>query len=155
MNSNALSVNEYLNELPDSQQGAVQRIYQLALERLPKGFEPIMQYGMISFVVPLSLYPHGYHVRKGTPLPFLAIAAQKNYISVYHLVLYGDLETYNWFTNAYLEHYGKPVDMGKSCLRFKKESDIPFDLLGELFTKWTPAQYIQVYERFLGERLVA
>jgi len=155
MYSSAADIQTYLAQLPAPQQDAIQRLYQLAIDKLPPGFEPIMQYGMISFVVPLSLYPKGYHVRKDTPLPFLAIAAQKNYISVYHLVLYGDLESYNWFTNAYQERYGKPVDMGKSCLRFKKPSEIPYELLGELFTKWTPRHYIEIYERFLGERVVA
>lgn len=155
MQSTAPDIQTYLAQLPQPQQEVITRLYRLALDRLPPGFEPIMQYGMISFVVPLSSYPKGYHVRKGTPLPFLAIAAQKNYVSVYHLVLYGDMESYNWFTNAYLERYGKPLDMGKSCLRFKKPSEIPYELLGELFTKWTPERYVAIYEQFLGERLVA
>lgn len=102
---------------------------------------------MLGFVVPLSIYPAGYHCKVGEPLPFLSIASQKNFIAVYHMGIYADPNLYKWFTEAHTKALSKKLDMGKSCIRYKKPEDIPFELIGELASKMTPADWIAMYER--------
>lgn len=146
MQSKAPTVEAYIDSLSGDHRLAVERLYQTALTHLPPGFVPQMLYGMITFVVPLSTYPSGYHVGKNIPLSFIAIASQKNYISFYTLALYANGELESWFVNAYQEITGKPLNKGKSCLRFRHSKDIPYDLIGELLTKMTPQQWIDYYE---------
>ncbi len=115
-------------------------------KNLPKGFRECINYGMIGYVVPHSKYPGGYHCRPEDPLPFLNIASQKNCISVYHMGLYVDKKLMNWFLDAYMRTgLGKP-DMGKSCIRFKKTEQIPFELIGQLASKMTVDAWIKLYE---------
>ena len=102
---------------------------------------------MIGFVVPHKLYPAGYHVDPKLPLPFIHIASQKNFIAVYHSGIYADNEIHEWFVGEYPKHCKTKLDMGKSCIRFKKTDKIPFELIGELATKLTPKQWINIYEK--------
>ena len=101
---------------------------------------------MIGYVVPHSLYPPGYHCDPTLPLSFLSIASQKNFIAFYHMGIYADKELYDWFVAEYSKHCKAKLDMGKSCIRFKKPENIPYDLLGELVSKITPRQWIDLYE---------
>ncbi|MGV3640687.1 MAG: DUF1801 domain-containing protein, partial [Adhaeribacter sp.] len=103
-------------------------------------------YGMIGYVVPHSLYPAGYHCDPKQPLPFMGVASQKNFVSVYHMGLYSDPELLNWFTGEYPKHCKTKLDMGKSCIRFKKPEQVPFELLGELAAKLSPREWIDLYE---------
>lgn len=106
-----------------------------------------MQYGMIGYGVPLAKYPAGYHCNPESPLPFMCLASQKNFIAVYHMGVYADPDLYKWFTEAYAnENIGK-LDMGKSCIRLKKMDKIPYDLIGELTAKMSADQWIELYEK--------
>lgn len=114
---------------------------------MPKGFEETMSYGMIGYVVPHSLYPPGYHCTPHLPLPFFNIASQKNFVAVYHMGIYADSGLLQWFLKEFQKHTTAKLDMGKSCIRFKKMDTIPFKLFGELATKVTPAEWIALYEK--------
>lgn len=152
MQSNAATVDEYLAEMPPERQAALERLRALVKKNLPKGFVEQMQWGMISYVVPHSMYPAGYHSDTKQPLPFLTLASQKAHIAVYHMGIYADPKLRAWFTSAHAKATAKKLDMGKSCIRYKKPEDIPFELIGELASKVTPAQWIERYERNLGKR---
>ncbi len=149
MQSTATTPTQYINELPEDRKKAMQELRETILKNLPSGFEETMQYGMISYVVPHSTYPAGYHCKPSDALPFLSIASQKNHIAFYHMGIYGDEKLYKWFTEEYPKHAkGKP-DMGKSCIRFKNPNNIPFDLLGDLSSKITVQEWIERYESML------
>jgi hypothetical protein len=105
-----------------------------------------MNYGMIGYVIPHSLYPSGYHCDPKLPLPFMNIASQKNFVAVYHMGMYADQNLMDWFLDAYKQTSTKKLDMGKSCIRFKKMEDIPFALIGKLASKLTVQQWITLYE---------
>jgi uncharacterized protein YdhG (YjbR/CyaY superfamily) len=113
---------------------------------IPIGFEPQIQYNMPSWVVPLSYYPAGYHCKSNTPLPFISIAAQKNHLALYHMGLYAHLPLFDWFIAELKAATDKQPDIGKSCIRFKYGSDIPFSLIGQLCGKMSPATWIEIYE---------
>jgi hypothetical protein len=119
------------------------------LTNLPIGFEEQMSYGMIGYVVPKSRYPNGYHCNTNLPLPFVNIASQKNFIALYHMGIYADKNLYNWFVNEYPKHSKYKLDMGKSCIRFKKPAEIPFELIGELMQKISVEDWIDLYENTL------
>jgi hypothetical protein len=118
-------------------------------QNLPKGFEEVMGYGMIGYVVPHSIYPNGYHCDPKQPLPFMNIASQKNFIAVYSMCLYMDRDLLSWFETEYAKRVKGKLDMGKSCIRFKKMEEIPYDLIGELSGKVTVAEWITKYEKAL------
>lgn len=145
MQSKATTVPEYIDSLPADRKKAIVAIRKAILKNLPKGFEEVMSYGMIGYVVPHKLYPAGYHCDPKLPLPFISIASQKNYISFYHMALY-EGELLDWFREEWKEVSTKKLDMGKCCVRFKKPEDVPVDLLGELVSKVTPKQWIAYYE---------
>jgi hypothetical protein len=113
---------------------------------LPKGFEETLNYGLIGYVVPHSIYPNGYHCNPKLPVPFMNIASQKNFIAVYHMGLYANPELLNWFVQEYPKHCNTKLDMGKSCIRFKKTNQIPFDLIAELSKKISVKEWIETYE---------
>lgn len=136
----------YIENLPDDRKQVVQEIRKIIVENLPEGFEETIQYGMLSWVVPHSIYPKGYHCDTKTPLPFLSLASQKNFISLYHMGIYAEPNLMDWFVANYNQHCKSKLDMGKSCIRFKKMDDIPFQLIGELSQKMSPAQWIELYE---------
>lgn len=146
MQSQAATVEAYLAELPDDRRAAVQALLDTFNRHLPKGFELRMNYGMPAYVVPHGLYPAGYHCEPALPLPFLSVASQKNNLAVYHMGLYADPALLAWFTAAHAKASAKKLDMGKSCIRYKKAEDMPLALLGELAKKMTPKAWIALYE---------
>jgi Domain of unknown function (DU1801) len=146
MKIEANSVKEYLYAVPEHQKSGVLKLAETIRKNLPAGFEECMNYGMVGYVVPHSLYPSGYHCDPKLPLPFMGLAAQKNFIAFYHMGIYAKPELMDWFLNSYNTLSLKKLDAGKSCLRFKKEEDIPYDLLGELVTKMSTTAWIQTYE---------
>lgn len=149
MQSKAVTVEEYMKELPEDRKEAVSKLRKEIKKNLPKGFQECMSYGMIGYAVPHSIYPAGYHCNPELPLPFMNIASQKNFIAVYHMGIYANPQLLKWFTNEYEKAgVGKP-DMGKSCLRFKKLEKIPYRLIGELAKKMTVNDWIAAYEKML------
>ena len=142
------TIEDYLKDLPEERVEALQKIRSLAQKNLPKGFEEGIIYKMMGYYVPLNTYPAGYHCAKKEPepLPFINIASQKNFIALYHMGLYADQALYDWFVGEYPKHCKYKLDMGKSCVRFKKVDDIPYDLIAELFTKMSTEQWISLYE---------
>ena len=138
---------DYISNLPEERQVAMSRLRQTILDNLPKGFEETMSYGMIGYVVPHSIYPEGYHCTPELPLPFMSIASQKNFVALYHMGIYADKELYDWFVVEYPKHVKTKLDMGKSCIRFKKIETIPYDLIAELCTRMTVKQWIELYEK--------
>ena len=146
MTSDARTPHEYLARLPDDRRPIVEALRVQLLDNLPPGFAEQMQYGMLGYVVPHSLYPKGYHTNSSIPLPFINLASQKNYIALYHSGIYVDAQLKDWFVQAYAERVPHKLDMGKSCIRFKKMGEIPYALIGELATKMTPQEWIDLYE---------
>lgn len=140
------SPEDYLDQLPEDRKDAMIRLRITILDHLPEGFAETIQYDMISYVVPKSLYPKGYHCDPEQPLPFLSIASQKNFIAFYHMGMYADPELAEWFRAEYPKHCKTKLDMGKSCIRLKKMNDIPYALLGELITKTSAQAWIDLYE---------
>lgn len=136
---------DYINAIPEDKKEAFIKLQHTIQKNIPKGFEEMMIYKMPGYVVPFKIYPAGYHCDTSLPLPFINIAAQKNFISLYHMGIYADENLLNWFTNEYPKHAKTKLDMGKSCIRFKKMDDIPYDLIGELVSKMTPQQWIDLY----------
>jgi hypothetical protein len=147
MKSTATTVEEYVASLPDERQAAINKLRTIVKKNLPKGFLETMNYGMIGYVVPHSKYPQGYHCDPTLPLPFMNIASQKNFIAVYHMGIYAYPPLLKWFSSEYPKHVKNKLAMGKSCMRFKKPEQIPFDLIGELASKMTPDKWIQTYEK--------
>lgn len=152
MTSAATTVEEYIASLPEDRQSAMNQLRKILKKNLPKGFKEQMSYGMIGYVVPHSLFPGGYHCSPELPLPFLNIASQKNFIALYHMGIYADPKLLDWFTNAYAEQVPGKLDMGKSCMRFKKPEQIPYALIGELATKMTPQDWIDLYVKNYDNR---
>lgn len=152
MQSKAATPDQYIAELPEERKEAMQRLRDLALEKMPKGYKETMGYGMLCYVVPKETYPDGYHVDPSLPLGLMSIASQKNFIAVYHMGMYGDPKLLEWFVSEFPKHCKNKLDMGKSCIRFKNIKNIPFDLLGELFSKVTVDQFIEMYESHLKNK---
>jgi len=152
MPSKAETVEAYIAELPEDRQQAVSKLRDTIKKHLPKGFSEGMGYGMIGYVIPHTLYPAGYHCNSKLPLPFINIASQKNFIALHHLGLYAHPELLEWFQAEYPKHSKYKLDMGKGCVRFKKTDAIPYELIGELASKITPAQWIAIYEENLMNR---
>jgi hypothetical protein len=146
MQSQVQTVEEYVSQVPDNHREALILLRKIILENIPEGFSEQMNYGMIGYVVPHSIYPKGYHCDAKLPLPFLNIAAQKNFIAVYHMGIYANPELLKWFTEEFPKHSKLKLDMGKSCIRFKNVNHIPFNLIGELATKTEVADWISLYE---------
>ena len=149
MQSSAKTPDQYITELPEDRKEVMLKLRDVTLKNLPKGFEEQMSYGMLGYVVPHSIYPNGYHCNTKDPLPFFAIASQKNSINIYHMMVYADKNLHDWFSAEYPKYCKSKLDMGKSCIRFKKMDDIPFDLIGELLSKVTVEQWISEYEKKL------
>jgi hypothetical protein len=148
----ATTPDEYFQLIPDDRKPAMNRLRQTILANLPKGFEETISYGMIGYVVPKTIYPAGYHCDPKLPLPFMAIASQKNFVAFYHMAIYADKQLHDWFTAEYPKHSKLKLDMGKSCTQFKKPDEIPFELLGELTRKITPEKWIEFYELNIKNR---
>jgi len=146
MKSNTASIEDYLRQVPQDRQAHFQQLRAVMLANLPAGFVEQMNYGIIGYVVPHSLYPAGYHCKPSTPLPFAGIASQKNFIAIHHMGIYSNPELMDWFVKQYPAHCKLKLDMGKSCIRFKKTDQIPYDLIAELMQKITVDDWIQLYE---------
>ncbi len=142
MQSTAQTVEDYLAELPPERQHAMGEVRKAILDSLPDGFEEIMDFGMIGYVIPLETYPKTYN---GHPLQYAALASQKNYMSLYLMCIYAHEESRMWFMDE-LEKRGKKLNIGKACIRFKKLDDLPLDLVGEAIAHASVEDYIKVYE---------
>jgi hypothetical protein len=152
MQSKATTAEEYLESLPEDRKKAMTELRKVILANLPKGFKEGMGYGMLGYAVPHTLYPAGYHCDPKLPLPFISVASQKNFIAVYHMGVYADPALLKWFTEEYAKHCKTKLDMGKSCIRFKKPEQIPFKLIGELASKMTVKEWIERYESAFKNR---
>ena len=149
MQYQANTVEEYIDQIPEDRKSPIKKLRQTIKENLPKGFEEGIQYGMIGYYVPHSIYPDGYHCTPSEPLPFMSFASQKNSVNLYHSGIYAVPKINEWFVNEYPKHCKRKLDMGKSCIRFKNVDEIPLDLIAELCTKMTVDEWITVYEKAL------
>lgn len=152
MQYEAKSVTEYLEQIPENRKPIIEKIRVKINDNLPKGFEEGMNYKMIGYYVPHSIYPDGYHCDPKLPLPFMNIASQKNSINLYHMGIYANKELLDWFVREYPKHCKTKLDMGKSCIRFKKMDQIPYDLIGELASKMTSEEWISIYESSIKKK---
>ena len=151
MQSKSKSVKEYLAELPPERRAAIQTVREVILKNLPKGYEEVMQYGMIGYVVPHRIYPAGYHCDPKLPLPFAALASQKNHMAVYFIHIYLHKEAESWFRQTY-KASGKKLNMGKSCVRFEKLEDLPLEVIGKAVAKVPVKNYIELYEKAIKRK---
>jgi hypothetical protein len=149
MKTPGTTVEEILANIPEERKEAFYKLHQTIVDHLPAGFEPGISYGGLGYVVPHRLYPAGYHCKPTEPLPFAGLASQKNSINFYHMGIYSDPDLMDWFLAEYPKHSSQKLDMGKSCIRFKKPEHIPYQLMGQLMEKMTAEQWIALYERIL------
>ncbi|WP_112179386.1 MULTISPECIES: DUF1801 domain-containing protein [Paraliobacillus] len=141
-----VEINKYLKDKEAKWQEAFLELNKTIAENIPSGFEFEMQYGMPSFVVPLSIFSEGYHCKSDTPLPFISIGIKKNHIAVYHMGIYADVELLGWFQQEYPKFVSTKLNMGKSCIRFTNPKKIPYALIGELVSKITVEEWIEMYK---------
>lgn len=149
MQSAAKTLKDYISEIPEERKEAFQKIRDVIQLNLDEQFVECMNYGMIGYVIPHEIYPNGYHCDPKLPLPFMNLASQKNFIALYHMGLYANSKMLEWFQTEFPKHSKYKLDMGKSCIRFKKMDGIPYDLIGELCKKMNAAQWIETYEKML------
>lgn len=142
MQSKAATVEQYLSELPADRRRYMEAVRQVILNNLDQDYEEGMQYGMIGYYVPHRVWPAGYHCDPKQPLPFAALASQKNYMSLYLMCVYGDSPHAKWFKDAWAKT-GKKLDMGKACVRFKKLDDVALDVIGEAIKRVPARKYIE------------
>jgi hypothetical protein len=140
--SHAATVKEYLEELPEDRRAVVEAVRKVILKNLPAGYCELMNWGAITYAVPLKRYPDTYN---GEPLCYAALAAQKNHYAVYLMSVYGGEDQQAWFREEYRKS-GKKLDMGKSCVRFKKLEDLPLELIGRVIARTPPDEWIACYE---------
>lgn len=140
------TVAQYLGALPDERKRALGQVRSVIKKHLPRGYRETMQYGMIAYVVPLTLYPKGYLGKPDVPLPYVSLASQKSHMAAYLMGVYGDEKLARWFTAAW-KKTGKKLDLGKSCLRFKSLEDVALDVLGEAVARLPVSEYVALYER--------
>jgi hypothetical protein len=146
MQSTANTPQAYVDSLPEERKVSIEKMRQAIKKTLPKGFEEVMCYGMLGYVVPHSLYPKGYHCDPKLPLGFISLASQKNFVALYHMGIYANPKLLDWFVSEFPKHSKSKLDMGKSCIRFKKMNDIPYELISELASKMTVQDWIVCYE---------
>ena len=137
MQIQSVSLDDYISKIPEERQEVFKKLFDTINNNLPEGFSQGSSYGMIGWDVPLETYPAGYHCAPGTPLPFISIASQKNFIAFYHMGMYAKPDLLDWFVEEFPKYSKRKLDMGKSCVRFKKMDDIPFELLAEVSKKMT------------------
>lgn len=140
------TVEDYINQVSDDKKEAIIKLRNIILRNIPKGFHECINYQMISYVVPHSIYPKGYHCDPKLPLPFVSVAAQKNFVAIYHMGIYADPQLMKWFTAEHQLRVKAKLDMGKSCIRYKKVEQIPYELIAELMSKTSVKQWIETYE---------
>ncbi len=146
MKATGKTVKEILTSLPDERAEPFNKLHDIIVKNLPKGFEAAISYGGLGYVIPHTLYPAGYHCKPSEPLPFAGIASQKDSINFYHMGIYSDPKLLKWFETEYPKHSKQKLDMGKSCVRFKKMDEIPYKLIGELMKKVSAKEWIEKYE---------
>jgi hypothetical protein len=146
MKINSLSPEEYLQNLPDAKKEAMIALRNILVTHLPTGFVEVMSSGMLGYVVPHTVYAQGYHCNPKQPLPFINLAAQKNHIALYHIGLYMNKPLSIWLEKEWIKVSKQKLDKGKGCIRFKKPSEIPFELIARLAEKITVEQWISIYE---------
>jgi hypothetical protein len=146
MKATGNTVEEILTSIPADRAEAFNKLHDVIVHNLPEGFAPAMSYGGLGYVVPHTLYPAGYHCKPSEPLPFAGLASQKNSINFYHMGIYSDPKLLEWFVAEYPKHSKQKLDMGKSCIRFKKMEEIPYALIGELMQKMTVQDWVDRYE---------
>ncbi len=144
MQSKATTVEEYIDQLPADRREMIEAVRKVILKNLDKDFEEGMQYGMIGYYVPHSIFPDGYHCDPRQPLPFCALASQKNYVSIYLMTVYGEGSHWKQFTEAWAKT-GKKLDMGKCCIRFRKLEDVALDVIGDEIQSTTAKMYVARY----------
>ena len=137
---------EYISQLTEDRKEPISKLRNIINQNIDRGFSEEINYGMIGWVVPHSLYPRGYHCDPKLPLPFMSIASQKHFIAVYHMGVYASPKLLEWFISEYPKHCSTKLDMGKSCIRFKIVENIPYNLIGELVTKMSANDWIMLYE---------
>jgi uncharacterized protein YdhG (YjbR/CyaY superfamily) len=147
MSKQELSLETYIDNLPEDRKVVIEKLRKVIKKNLPKGFKEGISYGMIGYYVPHSIYPDGYHCDPKLPLPFITVASQKNFVAFYHMGMYADATLLEWFTQEYAKRITGKLDMGKSCVRFKKLDQIPYELIGELITKVSVQNWIDTYEK--------
>ncbi|WP_412559419.1 DUF1801 domain-containing protein [Winogradskyella sp. MIT101101] len=152
MQYDATSPEDYISQVPEERQETLKKLRKVINDNLPKDFQEGMIYKMIGYYVPHSVYPDGYHCSPEVPLPFMSFASQKNSVNLYHSGIYAKPELHDWFVNEYPKHCKRKLDMGKSCIRFKKIDEIPFELIGELTRKMTCEEWIDIYETALKKK---
>lgn len=145
----ANSVDHYLEQVDETRKEALSKLRDVVKKNIPKGFEETINYNMIGYVVPHKLFPAGYHCDPKLPLPFINLANQKNFIAFYHMGIYAQPELLKWFEAEYPKHCQSKLDMGKSCIRFKKTEDIPFKLIEALVKKMSAKEWIELYQTHL------
>jgi len=141
-----MTIDEYIDKVPEERKKAFIKLLASIRKNIPKGFQEAMNYGMIGFVVPHSLYPAGYHCNPKDPLPFIGLASQKHSINFYHLGLYQSQELMQWFVGEYQKVARHKIAMGKSCVRFKYVDEIPYGAIEKLVKKISVMQWIKLYE---------
>ncbi|MFM9945628.1 MAG: DUF1801 domain-containing protein [Bacteroidia bacterium] len=146
MKANGKTIKEILTNLPIDRAEPFNKLHDVIVKNLPKGFEAAISYGGLGYVVPHTIYPAGYHCKPSEPLPFAGLASQKNSINFYHMGIYADPKLLAWFVMEYPKHTKQKLDMGKSCIRFNKLDDIPYQLIGELMKKMSAKEWIKIYE---------
>ncbi|MFP4844338.1 DUF1801 domain-containing protein [Winogradskyella sp. PE311] len=146
MQYKADSPEDYISQLPEERKGPITKLHNLIKKHMPEGLEAGMGYGMPAYFVPKSIYPAGYHCKPFPPLPFISLASQKNFIAFYHMGMYAKKELHDWFVAEYPKHSKYKLDMGKSCVRFKKIEDIPYDLIEQLLSKMSVEEWVEIYE---------
>jgi uncharacterized protein YdhG (YjbR/CyaY superfamily) len=152
MQYKATSADDYISQVPEERQKALKKLQKTIKDNLPKGFQEGIQYGIIGYFVPHSIYPNGYHCTPSEPLHFMGFASQKNSVNLYHSGIYAISKIHDWFVKEYPKHCKRKLDMGKSCIRFKYLDDIPYELIGELASKITVDEWINHYETVLKKR---
>jgi len=146
MKADGNTVKDILNNVPPDRLVAFNKLHETIVKSLPKGFEAGISYGGLGYVVPHKLYPAGYHCKPIEPLPFAGLASQKNTINFYHMGIYADPKLLDWFVSEYPKPSKAKLDMGKSCIRFKKFDEIPFALIAQLMKKISVKDWINQYE---------
>ena len=146
MQSKATTVAQYLAELPEDRRAILSAVRDVIRANIDPGFSEGVGYGMIGWVVPHATYPAGYHCDPKQPLPFASLASQKNHMALYLCSVYvDDGRESDWFRAAWAKT-GKKLDMGKSCIRFKKIKDLALDVIAESFRRMTVEKFITQYE---------
>ena len=150
MPSDSPTPDQLFDALPDDRKEPMKALRSAVLNNLPAGFAETVESGMVSYVVPLSVYPAGYHCSPETPLPFISLASQKRHIAVYHMGVYSDPDLLDWFQSTYANVMSTKLNMGKSCIRFTNPKTIPIELIGELAAKMTVDDWVSRYEQAIG-----